>query len=67
MDWLGAVFRSSHKKLDKYFIVADSATGKVLANRTISEGEGLQTTVMVSGANGDVFVGTVAALVRIHT
>jgi len=41
MDWLGAVFRSSHKKLDKYFIVADSATGKVLANRTISEGEGL--------------------------
>lgn len=65
--WFGAISRSSYKTLDKYFIVVDSATGRVLANRTISEAAGVQQSVVVSGANGDVFVGTGPALVRIHT
>ena len=39
---------------------------KVIANVTLAEGEGMQPSMIISGANNDVFVGGSKTLTRIH-
>ena len=52
--------------INKFFIVADSATGKILINRTITEDKGYHLTLIINGVNNDVFVGVGDGLVRLY-
>ena len=65
-DWLQAVTGRKYKTVNKFFIVANSSTGEIIANKTISLGAGMSVSVVVGGANNDVFVGTREALVRLY-
>jgi hypothetical protein len=50
----------------KYLIVADTETGKILSNVSIFEGSGIKASLIVPGANNDLFVGTTAGISRIY-
>ena len=65
-DWLQASTGRIYKTVNKFFIVANSSTGEIIANKTISQGAGMSVSVVVGGANNDVFVGTREALVRLY-
>jgi hypothetical protein len=55
-----------YKDMDKFFVVANSTTGGVLARIPIAVGEGLSTSVVIPGSHGDVYMGTRDALVRVY-
>lgn len=65
-EWLEAVSTTSEVMPDKFFVVADVKTGKVLGNLTISVNDGLQASLIVPGANNDVFIGTKSGLTRVY-
>lgn len=50
----------------KYLIVADTATGDILLNMTVSVGEGLKPSLIVPGANNDVIIGTPTGISRLY-
>ena len=64
--FMQAVTGSSHQTVDKFFVVADSRTGSIILNTTLSEKEGLQVSVVANGVNNDVFVGTKKGIARIY-
>lgn len=65
--WMRAIAGQTHTSVDKFFVVADGSTGKVLANVTIGRGVGMTASLVVGGANGDVFIGFQNGLARIHS
>ena len=65
-NWMKTVTHKMFKDLNKFFIVANSSTGQIIANKTISVGFGATVSLVVSGANNDVFMGTREALVRVY-
>lgn len=65
-EWLKASSHSTFKNVNKFFIIANSSTGEIIANKTISQGAGMSVSVVIGGANNDVFVGTREALVRLY-
>eukprot|EP01036_Dinobryon_divergens_P028296 gene28296-37227_t len=65
-EWLKASSHTTFKNVNKFFIIANSSTGEIIANKTISEGAGMSVSVVIGGANNDVFVGTREALVRLY-
>lgn len=68
-EWLEAVSKESNAKEvmpDKFFIVADVKSGHILGNLTISTNDGLQASLVVPGANNDVFIGTKNGLTRVY-
>ena len=62
--WLSAVGRGILTKAQKFFVVADSSTGKILFNTTVGDKDGYMISVIVGGANNDVFVSTYSHLTR---
>ena len=64
--WLSAVGRGILTTAQKYFIVADSSTGKILLNTTVGDKDGYMVSVIVGGANNDVFVSTYSHLTRFY-
>jgi hypothetical protein len=65
-DWLKSCVGSMFADATKSFVVADSATGKIIANVTIAEDQGLSPSLLVPGKHNDVFVGTLKQLSRIY-
>lgn len=68
-DWMGAVTGSiSHfRQSTKYFLVIDAATGKEIVRKALPEGgNGVNPSLLVPGANNDVFIGTTKGIVRLY-
>lgn len=63
--WMQAVTGGALTDATKYFIVADSVSGKILANVTVGAGHGISPSLIVPGRKNDVFVGTAKALTRV--
>jgi len=67
--WMAAVgptSKSLYPGIQKFFIVADTATGQVLMNVTIMEGEGIKPALIVPGGNNDVLVAKANGLNRMY-
>jgi len=67
-DWLqAATFEDPrYSQATKYFVVLDSRTGMVLVNYTIPLSKGVNPSLLVPGARGDVFIGTPSGIVRLY-
>ena len=63
---MGPAGKNVYSDLRKYLIVADVATGEVLANLTVQEGGMMGPSLIVPGANNDVFIGGGAGLTRVY-
>lgn len=50
---------------NKMIVVLNASTGEVLANRTVSQNEPMWVSLIIAGANDDVFFGTASGLVRV--
>jgi hypothetical protein len=55
-----------YSNLSKYFVVGDTESGEILLNVTIDENAPMKLSMIIPGANDDVFIGTPHGLVRIH-
>jgi len=55
-----------YKKVQKYFVVADTQTGRVLANVTIGTDVELFPSMIIPGSNNDVFMATSNQIIRVH-
>lgn len=67
--WMAAIGPNSKKMfpgVEKYFIVADAATGDILLNTTILAGEGMRPALIVPGGHNDVLVGKPTGLNRMY-
>lgn len=62
--WFSEMFKVQNAT--KYLIVADTATGKVLLNMTVSVGDGLKPSLIVPGAHNDVIIGTPTGISRLY-
>lgn len=67
-NWLPAMTASwtDYRHTNKYFIVADTATGNILCNITISENEGMNPALVVPGGHNDVILSSRSGLTRIY-
>ena len=66
-EWLSQLSKfSKFNNLSKFFIVADTRSGKVIANVTIEENAPVRLSMIIPGQNGDVFIGTSTGLVRVY-
>jgi len=63
---IGRFGKAEYKKVDKFLIVADTLTGKILANITVGVSEEMRISMIIPGAHNDVFLGTAGALVRVY-
>ena len=54
------------KDVTKYLIVADTATGRILVNETLSRQDGIHPSMIVPGAHNDVIIGTSVGLSRFY-
>mmetsp|Transcript_15492 Transcript_15492/g.29186 ORF Transcript_15492/g.29186 Transcript_15492/m.29186 type:complete len:559 (+) Transcript_15492:66-1742(+) len=54
------------KDVSMYFIVADTETGQVLVNTTMSRQDGIHPSMIVPGAYNDVIIGTPVGLSRLY-
>jgi hypothetical protein len=54
------------KDVTKYLIVADTETGKVLVNATMSREDGIRPSMIVPGAHNDVIIGTSSGISRLY-
>lgn len=57
---------SEFKHVDKFLLVIDVSNGNILANVTVAQSAGMSVSMIVPGANDDVFVGYRDGLVRVH-
>jgi hypothetical protein len=62
--WFSEMFKVENAT--KYLIVADTATGNVLLNMTVSVGDGLKPSLIVPGAHNDVIIGTPTGISRLY-
>jgi hypothetical protein len=54
------------KDVTKYLIVADTGSGRVLVNATISREDGVFPSLIVPGAHNDVIIGTSVGISRLY-
>mmetsp|Transcript_3156 Transcript_3156/g.4892 ORF Transcript_3156/g.4892 Transcript_3156/m.4892 type:complete len:550 (-) Transcript_3156:135-1784(-) len=54
------------KNTTKYLIIADTSTGRVVANVSLFQGNGMRSSVIVPGAHNDVIIGTPSGLSRLY-
>jgi hypothetical protein len=54
------------RDVTKYLIVADTETGRVLVNATISREDGIRPSMIVPGAHDDVIIGTSVGISRLY-
>jgi hypothetical protein len=66
-DWLGAINRADtiYKDSVKFLLVVDASTGQIELNYTIPHIRGVNPTLLVPGANDDVFMGSRNGVIRI--
>ncbi len=68
-SWMAAIGPNSKTMfpgVEKYFIVADTATGNILLNTTILAGEGMRPALIVPGGHNDVLVAKPTGLNRMY-
>lgn len=58
--------KTINKNATKFFIVADSGTGAILANVSLFVADGFMASMIINGVNNDVFVGGPVSLSRIY-
>lgn len=69
-DWTRSIAKGGANMfpgLNKYFVVANTSTGDIIANVTISTGTTVFASGIVPGGHNDVFLGGKSGLIRIHT
>ena len=64
--WMSAIGRNILQDATKFFIIADSASGNIVANITLAKNQGYAPSMVINGANNDVFVGGFSQLARIY-
>jgi hypothetical protein len=66
--WLGAASGDDkeYATATKYFYVVNTVTGQLMVNYTIPHATGINPSLLLPGANNDIFVGTRTGIVRIY-
>lgn len=59
-------FMREARDVTKYLIVADTETGRVLVNTSISREDGIRPSMIVPGAHDDVIIGTSVGISRLY-
>lgn len=65
-SWLSAIGRNILQDATKFLIIANSTSGEVMANMTLADKDGYAASMIISGANDDIFVGGFGQIARIY-
>lgn len=69
-SWMAETVSKPHERkfslVNKFFLVIDAESGKVISNVTIAENQGMFVSMIIPGGHDDIILGTDQSLVRVE-